>query len=67
MMKEINIKVDVNETNKILTALGNLPYIQVYELIDKIKSQAEEQLSQNNGSESEQIVLENQENHKHNS
>lgn len=43
-MEEITLKLTINDTNSILGALGNLPYIQVMELIAKIQAQAKEQL-----------------------
>lgn len=47
-MKEIQLTLSVDDTNKILSALGSLPYVQVFELIAKIQVQADHQL---NGSE----------------
>jgi predicted DNA-binding ArsR family transcriptional regulator len=44
----INLEVSLEELNKILTALGNLPYVQVYELITNIQQQAEGQLQKKN-------------------
>jgi hypothetical protein len=43
-MKEINLCLKVEEINLMLTALGNLPFIQVHELIAKVQAQASEQL-----------------------
>ena len=43
-MKEINLQLNVEEANLVLTALGNLPFIQVHELIGKIQCQASAQL-----------------------
>ena len=45
-MKEINLKLTVEEANVILTALGNMPYSQVFQLIGKIHQQAAEQSEQ---------------------
>lgn len=47
-MKELKFSLNVNEANMILRALGNLPYIQVHELMQKIQVQAQAQL-QNGG------------------
>ena len=44
-MKEINLSLKVEEINLVLTALGNLPFIQVHELIGKIQGQATAQLA----------------------
>ncbi len=43
--EEIQLTLSVEEINKALTALGNLPYAQVFMLIDKIKQQAEAQIN----------------------
>ncbi|MFT4156078.1 hypothetical protein [Parafilimonas sp.] len=44
-MKEISLSLKIEEINLILTALGNLPFIQVHELFNKIQAQASEQLA----------------------
>jgi hypothetical protein len=36
----IQLNLEINEVNGILTALGQIPYAQVVELVDKIKQQA---------------------------
>lgn len=59
-MKELNFKLTVSEVNMILEALGHRSYIKVYELIDKIQSQAKTQL---NGSGSS-LSLSQEDNHK---
>ena len=46
-MKEINLSLKIEEVNLLLTALGNLPFIQVHELITKIQNQATPQLTDN--------------------
>ena len=56
MMKEINLKLSVDEINKVLSALGNMPYIQVFELINKISKQAETSLK-NEGNKDEQPMM----------
>lgn len=43
-MKELNIKLTIKELNLILEALGTQSYIRVYQLIDEIQNQAQEQL-----------------------
>jgi hypothetical protein len=45
-MKEIELKVTIDETNLILEALGNLPFARVYSLVAKVQAQAREQLDQ---------------------
>jgi len=40
----ISITVTVDQTNLILEALGQLPFVKVYELIGSIQAQAKEQL-----------------------
>ena len=44
-MESINIKLSIKEAELVLSALGNLPYAQVVELIANIQKQATEQLS----------------------
>lgn len=48
-MKEITLKINVRELQTLLQALGNLPYIQVQELIGKVQQQAVPQLQSPNG------------------
>ena len=48
-MKEMNtikLNLTIEETNLLLQALGNLPYVKVFELVKKIQVQAQQQLSQ---------------------
>ena len=40
----MELKLDLNEVNGILNALGQMPYIQVKDLIAKIQAQAPPQL-----------------------
>ncbi len=42
--RELNLSCTVEEVNLILSALGNLPFIQVHELIAKLQTQATAQL-----------------------
>jgi hypothetical protein len=44
-MPEITLTLSVAETNLILEALGQMPYVRVYELIAKMQQQAQAQLS----------------------
>jgi hypothetical protein len=44
-MKEINVSLKIEEINLVLSSLGNLPFIQVHELIGKIQGQASAQLA----------------------
>lgn len=43
-MEELNLKLTITEVNTVLEAMGQLPYLRVYELITKIQMQAQEQL-----------------------
>lgn len=43
-MKTIEVKLSLDETNLILEALGQLPFVRVYELIAKLQDQASAQL-----------------------
>ena len=36
----INLQLEINEINGILSALGQMPYVQVRELVEKIQQQA---------------------------
>lgn len=42
--KKLTLTVSVEEANKIFKALGNLPFVEVYELIGKLNEQANSQL-----------------------
>lgn len=42
----IELKLSTEEVNAILNALGNMPYIQVRQLIDNIMNQAKTQVDQ---------------------
>lgn len=44
-IQEIQLKLTVDETNLVLNALGNMPFTQVYQLVNKIQQQASEQLN----------------------
>lgn len=41
--QRIQLELTVEEINLVLTALGQLPYVQVVGLVDKICKQAEQQ------------------------
>ncbi len=49
-MRELELKVTIDEANLILEGLGNLPFAKVYALVAKIQGQASRQL---NGAESD--------------
>jgi hypothetical protein len=44
--KEIELKLTVAETNGILNALGQMPFVQVSALIQNIQKQAEPQVKE---------------------
>jgi hypothetical protein len=46
-MQEIKLKLEMAEVNLMLEALGNLPFVRVYALINKIQNQASQQLETN--------------------
>ena len=48
-MKEINLRLTIEETNLVLEALGNLPFVKVYRLVSKIQEQATPQTNTNEG------------------
>ena len=39
-MKQVILKLSVNEVNMVIKALGQFPYNQVYETVNKIHAQA---------------------------
>lgn len=43
-MEQISINLTIEELNKILESLGERPYVEVFQLINKIRAQAEAQL-----------------------
>ena len=43
-MNDITLTLTLNEINLIMSALGNAPYVQVAELVGKVKQQAQSQL-----------------------
>ena len=43
-MTEIKIMLTIDETNLILEALGEMPFVRVHQLIAKIQQQAHNQL-----------------------
>ncbi|HEV2783237.1 MAG TPA: hypothetical protein VGX25_27960 [Actinophytocola sp.] len=48
MRHEIQLNLTVDETNTVLDALGQLPYVRVHLLIDKVQQQATAQLHSTN-------------------
>jgi hypothetical protein len=48
-MKDIKLNLTINEVNAVLKSLGNLPYVQVCALIEKIQAQANLQIAPQNG------------------
>lgn len=44
-MQDITLTLSIQEANLVLQALGNAPYATVFELIEKIKAQAQAQIS----------------------
>lgn len=43
-INSIQLKLSLSEVNSVLTALGSLPYTKVYEIIQKIQVQTEQEL-----------------------
>jgi hypothetical protein len=41
----MTLDLTINEVNMILQALGNAPYAQVFELVEKIRTQAQAQVT----------------------
>lgn len=48
---EINVQLTTEEANTVLEALGNLPFVRVYKIIEKIHLQAAANQKKNNPSE----------------
>ena len=46
-MEQISINLTLEEVNTILDSLGRLPYSEVFQLIHKVKAQAEAQVEAN--------------------
>ena len=46
-MEQISINLTLEEINQILESLGQRPYVEVFQLISKIKAQAEAQVQAN--------------------
>jgi hypothetical protein len=47
--QKVQLELTIDEINLILTALGQLPYVQVVGIVDKICKQAQLQTTQDNG------------------
>lgn len=45
-MKEIQLTLTVEETNLILEALGQMPFVKVYQTIGNIQQQSNQQLQE---------------------
>jgi hypothetical protein len=58
-MKELNLRLTIEEANLVLEGLGNLPFAKVYALVAKIQGQASQQLNgeQSNGAATEATAL----------
>jgi hypothetical protein len=63
-MKELKLTLTLDEANLVLQALGQLPYVQVHELVRKIQMQSEPQLQNdnNNGSTKRDVKKETAQN-----
>ena len=44
LVKEVTLTVSIEEAGKIFKALGNMPFVEVYELIGKLNEQTNQQL-----------------------
>lgn len=47
-MEQISINLTIEEVNQILESLGQRPYVEVFQLINKIQAQAEAQVQAKN-------------------
>jgi hypothetical protein len=48
-MKELNVRLNIDQLNLVLEALGQQSYIRVYDLIDHIQNQVKGQLNNATG------------------
>lgn len=48
-MNDLRFTLTINDANLVLKALGNLPYQEVYKLVEKIQAQANLQINHLNG------------------
>ena len=53
----MEIKVTIEQVQRMLAILGNAPYVEVADIIDSIKLQANQQLKSNNEAPSDRVVL----------
>jgi len=51
----MTLELTIQEVNTILQALGNGPFVQVADLIQKIKAQGEAQIAQNKAQETSSV------------
>lgn len=42
----MKLELTINEVNLIMQALGNMPYAQVFELVQKVREQGQAQINQ---------------------
>jgi hypothetical protein len=56
-MSNIKLNLTIEETNLVLEALGNLPFVRVFELVNKIQAQAQQQFNQNGEAREEEGKL----------
>lgn len=54
-MKDLKISLTVDETNKVLDALAQMPFVQVHQLIAKIHQSAQEQLQEERNFSEEKV------------
>ena len=48
-MNDLRFTLTINEANLVLKSLGNLPYQEVFKLVEKIQAQASMQINHLNG------------------
>ncbi len=58
----LNLQLTLNEINTILTALGERPYVQVFELIQKIQGQAGAQVREREREAAVEVEVEDKKN-----
>lgn len=58
MDQEVNLKLPVKDLDTILAALASMPYVKVFELINKIHAQAQAELGRSTDTDTENTTKE---------
>lgn len=55
-MSDIKLTLTVDEVNRVLNALGDKPFVQVVDLITKVRTQAEPQVSEKSDIVADELI-----------